>query len=426
MKYKNINTDIIITCTLYFVFNIIFIVHNYYYPQAYDALHYQEIAKSCSYANDTRLYGYTLFLSLFYTMLEAKFAIYAATICQIFLYFFAVFYFLSQVAKANTRKLLLYSLLVLNIFLYPYLSLTLTDGMTVSLLVIILALLLSIFTSKNITNNTIKIFLVGLVIGYSLMVRPAYIFLAICFPLFFSFIWMHHGIKKSLTLTGICCGGFILAVLPQLLINIIVFDKTTFFPAIQLGDRQIGWGIAFLKYATNLSDAGPAGMYYLNPYINEITKGGTTLVWYIQHPVVGLKTVFMHIFGSLDFDYLFPYIYDIDPDYRLLLFILSQTIIYFSIFGYFQTWRKREEMGSGEQFFYLILLPAIIVSWALLTGIVVPENRFSLPAVTILLPFAVYGSYSFYKNKLIMLGFGSWLLGAWQLSTLLDSCKILL
>ena len=49
--------------------------------------------------------------------------------------------------------------------------------------------------------------------------------------------------------------------------------------------------------------------------------------------MAAVKTGLVHIFAALDFDYFFPYIYDLDPWYQGPLFVLSHSIVFWGVVG---------------------------------------------------------------------------------------------
>ncbi|WP_296661910.1 hypothetical protein [Paraburkholderia sp.] len=106
-----------------------------------------------------------------------------------------------------------------------------------------------------------------------------------------------------------------------------------------------------------------------------------------------LRTVAFHIFGALDFDALFPYIYDARPWYRPLLFIACQTANFWGVVGAIRCLKIAVVRDGGPKApaarFAVAMLAAFVVTWLAVYSISAVENRFALPMIAIFIPFAI-------------------------------------
>ena len=247
------------------------------------------------------------------------------------------------------------------------------------------------------------------------MVRPSTLFLLapLLATLVFYCFYSDHRAPTKIGLLTLCAVCFSLAVAPQIYLNIKYYDTWTFLPVIELGNIQINAGIKMIKYATVLTGNEPR-LPYANPFLTPNTDG---IFWYISHPVNGFLTIFLHLFAALDFDYLTVYIFDKNPWYRPGLFIYSQSINFWGIAGVLY-WLKRcrtQKEWNAKIYrgnIYLVsMISLFILGWASVTSISAVENRFALPIVSLLLPFAFWSILSGkLREKIFSLSLWIWFL----------------
>jgi hypothetical protein len=396
-----------------------FAIFCFYYqikqPPCCDADGYTRIAKAYVESgislnekelDNLRLYGYPLFLSWIIKLagilgLQFKFLLF---ISQLTLYFLGV-YLLSQVIVKNYSRqigiIVFYSLLA-NLVIYPYLAIALTDGFTAILLVYIVYAILKIFTYTSPGTDANKTvgwrILLGYLIGFAVMVRPGSIYLL--FPLCVVVCIFIYCQKKNLFALGVLSVssiliGFLLAVTPQVIYNFSAFNVLSFMPVADLGASQFDWGSHVLKYMTNLS-GGNMQMCYTSPW----TQGshGEGLAWYMHNPLVGFMTIFSHLYGVLDFDYLFPYVYKLHIKYRPVLFIFSQFVVFWGLAGYFYGVRElhkydaalKTARSNAVRILFTYAFPCLLIGWASVHAFSGSENRWSLPIIAALLPLSVW------------------------------------
>jgi hypothetical protein len=421
-------------------------------PPCCDAASYVQIAKTYAVSgisqsgnalDSLRLYGYPLFLSLIVKIaailgLQFTFVLFAVQVS----FFFLATYLLSQIITKNfsplVGKVVFYSLLA-NILIYPNLATSLTDGVTVVLLILIAYTILKILISIVFDSRPVQIggwgALLGYFVGFAIMVRPASIYLllmlvvVICF-----FIWLEKSNTLSLGLLLVLAVavGFMFAVTPQVVYNFSSFHVFSFMPVTDLGALQFDVGTHSLKYLTNLAGGNPE-LCYESPWSQG--AHGEGLVWYFKNPLIGFKTVFMHLYGALDHDYLFTYVYNLNIWYRPILFIFSQFVLFWGVVGYFYAandLRKFDSPDKNEKskvlhILFSLTFVSFMVGWASIHAFARNEVRFSLPVIAVLLPLAAWVVFvrlrTLSQNKLIYGIFVMYLLLAATLSSFLGGLK---
>lgn len=390
-----------------------------------------------------RLYGYPLFLSLVIKLagtlgLQFSFLLF---IVQLSLYFLATF-LLSQIITQNFSRLVgvvvFYSLLG-NVVVYPYLGVALSDGFTTILVVFIVYLILKIlvcmFSDVGFTRAAGWLILLGYFVGFAVMVRPASIYLLmplVVLGCVFIYTQNLNPFSVGLLFVSSVAIGFMLAVTPQLIYNFSSFKTFGFLPVENLGASQFDWGKHVLKYLTNLSGGNPQ-ICYKSPW--TVGSPGEGLVWYIQNPIIGFKTVFLHLYGVLDYDYLFPYVYNLENRYRPILFIFSQFVVFWGVAGYFYAVSDLRKIDSTFKciksnvtyLLFSLVFPSFLIGWASIHAFSGSEIRWSLPVVAALLPLAAWVVFvrvrAIKQNKLIYGLFFLYLIFAAILSHFLGGLK---
>ncbi|QIR75451.1 hypothetical protein FA592_04120 [Sulfurospirillum diekertiae] len=406
------------------------------YPPRWDALSYLEIAKSYfengifypTQYSITRLYGYPLFLSLFYQIFEESIIREAVIFVQLLLYF-SLSIAISNIVGIKYPQFTKYIQVGLfsNIFLFPYLMMSASDGFSIIIWLSIIYTMMKILLLIQKKIDTLYFFIFGFLVGYSIMIRPANIHIIILIPvLIVSYCYFRYkdGIKNNyLAIGAFCFLGFFVAVVPQIYINYTYFDIVSFLPARNLGSEQINWGIQYLKAAANCTNIGTGALLYTNPLFKPSDILG--LEWYWINPIAGLKTIGLHIFSAFDYNYLFPYIYNINPKYSIFLFFYSQVILYFGVIGYGSSLKYCNSENAIREFnvMLFIMIPLVVLGSLSVIAISAVENRFSLPIITILLPFAFFTLYKYKTNKLVILGFTLYLIMAFYVSSFINAQK---
>jgi hypothetical protein len=300
------------------------------------------------------------------------------------------------ISKKNKKiAIIAFMLFCINVFISPYLSITLTDALYTSLAIFWFAAAISYEAVPSESELVLKrwpLLLAALLSGAILAIRPAGIWVAaVTASLFISrccrMFQAHKTIKSALRILGIFVVGlmlFLAPLIPQMLINHFHFAKITPFPVLNLGGTQFRWGIRYLKYGTNLSGPGDVEMFYINPFL----KSEASSLWYLRHPLSGSATIAAKFIGAFDFDYLLPYIYDIRPFYRWPSAFISLSILFFGLWGLLHYAFNRDACVQrifGERF-----LPAFcLLAWGAVTLLSALELRFTLPILALLMVFCI-------------------------------------
>lgn len=376
-----------------------------------------------------RLYAYPLFVAIVLRLsaLIGAHPGYSLAFVQVTLYFVTVSLLARALSRYTSNRVanLTFFSLIANVFIYPYLVISLSDGISVCLLLLTGTLLIHIAGSGV---RPKLLFALGVAIGIAIMLRPANIYwlsiplitLAVSFGQDRSLEW------RALARMAALCGGLLLAFAPQLYFNYTHYDSVTFMPVYDLGGLQIRTGISTIRYVTNLSDGGPH-LFYRNIWAPEEIA---SLSWYFLNPLDGLRTMSLHVFAALDFDYLFCYVYDLSPPYRPALFLFAHFVVFWGVAGLFHAARssspavlerKRETLAV----YVLTVIPVFVLGWLAIVSISAVESRFGLPIISLFLPFAAWAvSAPPTRSRWILLAaFCIYLVPAWQLSSFIDSLK---
>ncbi|MDH3314516.1 MAG: hypothetical protein OER43_01930 [Gammaproteobacteria bacterium] len=405
--------------------SIVFYRHALSYPGCCDVRQYVGMADffaahgfiANSPHSDTRTFGFPLFLSLLSrTARHVGVSLEGALfLTQLTMYFGCAAILYRQLSRSygpSTGTAVFYGL-TFNVLLLPYLSIPLTDGFSVILLLGAAILLIGVSTEHRPRMIVLRALLLGLVAGYAVVVRPANLWFCALIVIGGLLVFrkreqsshrrstIHAGLGAILFI-GVSSLAGVLATTPQSALNWARAGKVSPFPIHDLKELQIDGGLRNIKYATSMVGT-PSGIFYKNPLFHEIgegIKGRMGVEWYFREPLRGAATIALHLFGGFDFDYLFPYIYDLRPDYRPALFLFSQLIVFFGFGGIvLLTFPRVAQQILGESvaahFRWEAPITAgqvfvpVLVAWTAIYGLSSMENRFALPIVTMLMPVAV-------------------------------------
>ena len=351
--------------------------------------------------SDRRTYGYPIFVSWVMRFGPTHWLPIASllSLAQTLLYVGVAFGFaraVGRIASAPVASLVLVASWG-NVFAYPYLTIGLTDGFSLTVQMALAWSLLEVFAAGARPAPALGRLLIagaaaGFLWGFSVMVRPGNLHLAA--PVCVAFALTAFGLRRQerpsawlAWLLAATAGGFSVAVLPQVLSNIELFGRFTFLPVFDFGGMQTKFGQEYLKYATHMVGGAGAPLPYLSPWA---ASADGTLGWYLRQPVAGLVTLAAHVFGALDFDYYFPYIHDPEPATRWLLFLGSATVVYWGCVGSIALVRRARVDGPASLSMFVVLVAgAHVVGWLAVHAVTAVENRFALPVMGLALPFAL-------------------------------------
>lgn len=383
-----------------------FFIHIWLYPSAYDAAEYLQAAADIAtnglfskyIHSEIRTYGYPLFLAgvLEFTRLTRLPFGLALFEIQLALYTQAVFFL--------RRTLFMYDAvaarigfcgLMLNFYVLLYASDSLTESLSLSLLVLAAACLLRLLQDRRLLWA-----LAGgsLAVGVAVMIRPANIFMAAAWIVScgIALARARLGLAPLLLRAAAMILALALPMAPQLINNIRHHDASTPLVAQDLGAIQQRAGVMYLKYASGMPPLRGASIEYRNPYLpGTILDVNAPLHWYVDHPREGLMSAALHVFNLTDQDLLFTYARDLDPWYRIPLSVLNHGIVAIGLLGLAMfIWSARNMVERREPAAALVLLLGAHIGVYATAAV---EMRFGLPLLLVLFPFSGYAVWRVVK-----------------------------
>ena len=421
----------------FYLISLIVLYYTYNYQLEFkpccDAVSYQGIAnhyiQNGLFAHhdlaNLRLYGFPFLLSFFYIIFGVDYGNLFYAVFISFGYLFLAILIVGKLKKYVKNFNILHIAFAMNIFLFPYLTIPLADGISVLFWMIIFYTILQIISNTNKNIIFLLFFFSSFLIGMSIMLRPSNINLVILLPLLYIVSYMIKQNINKIIVALLVISGFAVAIYPQMYINFIYFEKLTFLPTVELGNLQIKWGIEYIKYGTNLSGEGIPQLYYKNPFYSPVENLG--LNWYFENLGDGIKTIFLHLFNVFTYDYYFPYIYDLYPKHKLVILFYSWFILFYGMIGVSELLNKIKNNKQYDdrlvKFLLYIILPLVFVSTLSILSTSAVEVRFSLPLVLILLPFAYWSFFNNLKNFKLWAVFTLWISCASLISSFVDLQK---
>jgi hypothetical protein len=348
-------------------------------------------------ASKLRLYGYPLFIAGLvkigeFTGIDRSILVFAA---QLALYLAGAVWLAAILGRHVSPRIGQIALagLLLNPLVYPYFGTPLSDSLSVALEVLLFALLATLFfqgtadtasRARRLGGIAFIGLLTGALLGYALMLRPGNLYLLAFGGLALPAVALLR--RQPLLLLALPAAGlgFLAAVAPQIAFNWQHYGQFSFMPVSELGKFQIDAGKSLLKYAT-WTKAGGQGIYYASPWAVGTETG---LPWYLHHRLAGLKTIAMHVFGMLDFEYYSPYVDKVKPRHEFLLLLISQGLVFWAVWGWLRLageWlRQRPALPA-------LLLPVVFSAcWLMIYSLTAGENRFALPLIVLAGPWALW------------------------------------
>jgi hypothetical protein len=387
-----------------------------------------------------RTYGYPAMLAVLMAVSHYNTLVLSALVAclQIAAYGLSVWilYVVVRGRYSESVAMLVAFALFANLLLLPYLGIELTDGLSVAMAIGAVSLMLEAYSEAHrasLSKLSTLLFFVGLIVGFGVMIRPGNLHWIPACALSVLMICIRRrpqGAQAAAAVVLSVLLGFGLAVMPQFLLNTAVFHRHTFLPTYDLSGLQFDLGVKWLKYATHVTTAWHGyGMPYVNPWYLDGMSSTATLHWYVDNPVRGLKTAALHLFGALDFDYLFCYIHGGSPWYRPLLFIYCHTVLFWGVAGYLRLAKQAMVTGRNSvETYAAILILTYVASWAAVYAFTAVENRFALPIITLCLPLAFWQIRKVTETQnsrsLQLMMFASYLACAGYFSHFLDLNKI--
>ena len=400
----------------------LFIIAGYYFieqilrPTAYDASGYLSIARSYNEngiletKESLRTFFYPWILSQL--MRASNLLILPSNLIIFVFQLFVHIACISIVTNIYSRhsdsivKIMLPAL-SLNIFVIPYIGITLTDSIFNSLACAIFGWIAAceLYQKAQPIEEANWLSYIGIsLLCFAIVLRPAGIFL---FPpvalILFRLVSCRRVSWQGFTIS-VAVGVLILLI--QVTLSSFNFHKVSFFPIIDLSSFQLATGIKNIKYGTWMGVGGPQNFYTSSNLIN-IDFNNLNLLWYLKNPSDGVTLIFYKLIAGFDFDYLVPYPYKREalgwgPS------LISLSILWVGLVGIaFHALTGRIAM-MGSRWMPLI----VFVSWSSINLLSAIECRFVLPMLTyFLIVSVIFLSYLWGEKKYIKIAFlGSYVL----------------
>lgn len=256
--------------------------------------------------NDSKGYLYPLLLSFFgdeiYNPYPEFASFYGLSIIVIMAVLYCFCFLLLRFSNVKEQSIYLVCFFC-NPLLLSHLPYTLTESFVLPLFVLSVSFL--VFILDKITKvNKIQpvlgyLFLAGILFGALVMLRPSNVILlapliiALCYgePNGTLRIFSGRRITWALVVSLMLSTGFAFIALPQLAINLEIFNKFDFLITGKLGKAQIYWGLQNYKYGTFMNYIGTkhgwGGLHYATNFdVSEYRN--TPLLFYVHHPLKGL------------------------------------------------------------------------------------------------------------------------------------------
>ena len=336
--------------------------------------------------NGIRTYGYPLFLKLIqypYSQDIHSFKIFGLYILvmQYFLYASSVFLFAFAVTENKNIRALIIAGLLLQLNLLTYLSVTLTEALSISSLLFCLALFFGV------KQGFPRVFFIGLLSAFSIEIRPANLWVYLLMILLLSL----ELIDKPTTLSNkfkslfFFSVGSLLSFAPQIYFNFKNFHSFNPLITTNLGLSQFNWGKEMTFFSASLENKTVIVSVIKNPFM--ITSP-TSFKWV---SINGLSYGLLKIMVMFHHSSLFVYQF-IRESYQQWMVFYSSFNTYFGIAGliFQRTVIPQEKMRAI--LIGLFLCIALHITTAL-------EDRFTLAICLLLMPFALYQFWLFLKNK---------------------------
>jgi hypothetical protein len=284
----------------------------------------------------TRTYGYPLFLTpLAYLSgySHARLQV-IASVTQSALYCASVLWLAARLRPVGSGwSLAVMAALLLNPTALVLVTETLTDGLSLTLVVILAALALDLEPRFESGPVSLRIFVGAMIAAFGLMVRPANLpilvawHLALVAAIAFAPQWREHRLRLLLTAVVALIVAAAVVWTPQAIYAARLYGEFSILPTCRLGEYQTAMGILDWKYDTVMNPTGAVGWHYLNPLFAGTLPLGNPLLWYGLHPIAGLITIAAHQLMAFGVSSPFVYIYDLYPAYGPLFRIINWWLV---------------------------------------------------------------------------------------------------
>ncbi|MFC1549431.1 hypothetical protein ACFL4R_00995, partial [Nitrospirota bacterium] len=269
----------------------------------------------------------------------------------------------------------------INPLILIYIPLPLSESLVCLVVFVLIAIIVNIDRIKP----SVFLVLIGTIAGSLVVIRPASISVSTGLIVFcLLYIWKRYrdsrqaSANKTLlaSLMVLClCVSFLIPISIQYYINYKHYNALKMVGNMDLGGYQLKGGIELYKYGTFLIP--------VNNWVGVRYKSGITppedkryLLFYLQHPLKGMKLAFIHVYSALNYDFLEPYVHSM---YKRISFhqILSSLITILGFLGMGYYWI--ENINKRQMPLNLYALGDMLVLFSIpLLMVVAAETRFGL------------------------------------------------
>jgi hypothetical protein len=412
-----------------------FLVHEWFYPSAWDATQYVEVARDIAdrgmfrpfTGSAVRTYGYPLVLSLVLRVADATGLSFVALLFafQFLAYVVAAFFLRRALAlESPAAARIAFCGLLVNFYVLIYASQSLSESLSLTLLVFAAAAWVALW-NKGLASIMLPLVAGSLVVGFGLMVRPANMFMVASWVFGVAVVWLRHRppARRAVFVAAITLVAIALPMTPQIYNNAVQFGKASPLVNSDIGFLQQTVGVQNLKYATAMPPVPHPRVFYDNPMYPGTTISETSpWTWYFKYPLRGAATLALHTFNLTDQDLLFTYSRDLDPWYRVPLGIVNHAVMALGLVGLLllgQHVRISGELRWRDA--YIVLLALLGSNWAVYAWTAV-EMRFGSVLLLVFFPLAGYAAMrlavvnSFSVRGGVLFGIAAYVLVAMLLS----------
>jgi len=281
--------------------------------------------------------------------------------------------------------------IVLNPLLLIYPSYLLTESLSFSLIVVLVAVCVFIVSPAGQARFQWLTAVGSLLLGIAIMTRPGTLALAPvwCAAVLFGFI--RHRPSLKVLVSASVLGVVLLAapMVPQFINNVRFYGRWTPLLADDFSQRGRWFGVRYIKHATaSIGTLRPEVMYENPLYGGEPLSEESPLAWYWQHPFKGAATTALHIFNMLDQDLPFPYNTTLVPTYYPAAAIANMFVVGCGLIGVFVAGRAVRASAEARPYYLLaLIMMASQVGMHMLFAI---ETRWGVPLLMVLYVLATF------------------------------------
>jgi hypothetical protein len=263
-------------------------------------------------------------------------------------------------------------------------STLLTDSLSATAVLAVAALVLPVGAGRPVRWS---LALSALLAATATIIRPANLIILLALPVVWGArTWLLRDVPIRAMVLAVAVVG--LPFIPQMVANSRASGVPNPMLENDLYGRVTANTMTRLKYGTMAIEGIPPQLRYFNPFAPADAR--TSADVRRDAPAAIPVTYALHLFTILDQDYLFTYITELHPPYRLPLALFHHTFLLVAAWGFLVGLRtgalRRTRFALGA----LLLLVAAYLAVYLPTS---PENRFGIPVFLMVTPGVAIGLY---------------------------------